>query len=100
MRWLSEQFGGEQLRSAPVVLATEAFFPDPYRGTEEDAGRVFERVCGYMGVERARVRLAFFNGRAPDLGAEFRPEGSSFGAAGLYSGQEQELIRVERAYLK
>src|SRR3712207_1639273 len=77
MAWLAEQFGLERMLRAPVVLPSEEHFPDPFDGTEHDAWVLMRRVCGYMGMDRARVRLGFYTEEEPDLGEQFRPEGYS-----------------------
>jgi hypothetical protein len=48
MRWLSAEFGSDRMRSAPVVLPTREFFPDPYVGEQANARRILDRVCGWM----------------------------------------------------
>jgi hypothetical protein len=84
-RWLAAQFGLERARSAVVVLPTEEFFPDPYRGTEEDARVMFRRVCGYMGVDPGPLELAFYTEKVL-----VSPDGcySHHGAAGLYEDSD------------
>ena len=57
MRWLGEQFGMERLTRCEVILPTEDFFPDAYDATPEAAGRLLDRVCGYMQVNRAKIEL-------------------------------------------
>ena len=54
--WLVEQFGVERLRESPVVLPRPEFFPDRYDGTEEDARRMLDWVCGYMDTANAVIR--------------------------------------------
>ena len=55
MAWLTEEFGCKRVQSVRVILPTPEFFPDPYNGTREDALRMLERVCGYMGIEPETV---------------------------------------------
>ena len=57
MRWLAGRFGADRLRRAAVVRPTDEFFPDPYDGTEAAARKCLVRLCGYMGVPPAAVRL-------------------------------------------
>lgn len=44
MLWLVERFGLERLRLAEVILPTDDYFPERYRGTSKDARRIFERL--------------------------------------------------------
>jgi len=64
-RILDETLGRGRMTSAVVVEPTAEFFPDPWDGSIEAAGRLFGRVCGYMGVERAEVELSFKELRMP-----------------------------------
>jgi hypothetical protein len=57
MRWLADSIGIERLLRARIVLPNEEFFPDPYEGTEADAQRLFERICGFMGADASGLRL-------------------------------------------
>lgn len=82
MRWLADQFGIERLLQAKVILPTEEFFPDPYRGTDEDVQRLFERVCGYMTIDAQKIQL------------EVCPDVQLPGAAGHYDQGEQTVIRI------
>ena len=57
LRWLGQQLGMERLSRCDVILPTDDFFPDAYDATPEAAGRLLERVCGYMQVNRAEIEL-------------------------------------------
>ena len=57
MRWLGEQLGMERLTRCEVILPTDEYFPDAYDATPEAAGRLLDRVCGYMQVNRAEIDL-------------------------------------------
>jgi tetratricopeptide (TPR) repeat protein len=71
--WLHAEFGAERL-TAPTVTPTEEYFPDPYAGTVEDASVLFDRVCKYMGVDRARIDLRFYESASADVvAAAFNP---------------------------
>ena len=96
--WFTEVWGPVTLREIPVVLPTPEFFPAPWQESEAHARAVFERVCGYMRVDPARVHLELF--REEDPLAEVRSllphwQGSSSGAAGLY--QERSSAEGETA---
>jgi hypothetical protein len=60
MRWLGEQLGMERLTRGKVILPTDEYFPDEYDGTPEAAGRLFDRVCTYMEVNRAEIHLQVY----------------------------------------
>jgi hypothetical protein len=104
MAWVGQAFGMERLRRATVVLPTPEFFPDEYDGSEEAGERLFERVCGYAGVERSRVRLAWVDygqdERRPPLVVDRR--GNSSSASGTYQGGDwahAEVIAIDRRNL-
>jgi hypothetical protein len=59
MAWFVGVFGSGPL-AAPVILPTAEFFPDPYSGSRDDVRRELNRVCGYMGVDPARVALELY----------------------------------------
>src|SRR5262245_56387977 len=77
--WLERQFGLERLRQSRVVLPRPEFFPDAFHGTDEDARRMLDRVCGYMGLDPATVELSLYEDRNPVYEGEWRQ-----GTAGLY----------------
>ena len=53
----------ERPRTARVVLPRPEYFPDPFRGTAEDASRMLDRVCGYMDIDPGTVELSFYQDR-------------------------------------
>ena len=53
--WFLEQFGQQTFLDVNVILPTPAFFPDPFKGSEECVRRLVDRVCGYMQVAPHRV---------------------------------------------
>jgi hypothetical protein len=90
--WLRDEFGADDLYGKPLVLPTDEFFPEPYDGSRPAVRRLFRRVCDYMGVRPAAVRLEFLRPAANPLflvndGGEAVPTE----AAGLYEGA---VIRV------
>ena len=87
MRWLAEKFGVERLLRAEVLLPTEQFFPDPYRGTEEDANRLYDRLCGYLAINDRNIRL------------EVVQDVQMPGAVGHYDRSEKTVIRVAASQL-
>jgi HEAT repeat protein len=68
MAWLAQVLGFSRMQTAEVILPTPEFFPDTYRGTEEDAQALLDRVCGYMGAEPGRVELEFIGPQEGDAG--------------------------------
>lgn len=87
MRWLAGKLGLDRLVDAAVILPDQRFFPDPYRGTPDDARRIFDRVCGYMKLEPTRFDL------------EVLPGDSMDGAVGLYYRDERPRIELASAQL-
>lgn len=87
MRWLADQFGIDRLLNAEVILPTEQYFPDPFAGTEADARRLLDLVCGYMDVDPGRVEL------------EVCADVQLPGAAGHYHAGERAVIRVAQSQL-
>jgi hypothetical protein len=82
-QWLEAQFGAERVHKALVVLPRPEFFPDPYHKTEDDARRLLDRVCGYMGLDPGRVELSLYDDQSPPAGLPSY-EGKWQGTAGLY----------------
>ena len=91
LNWLGTEFGAERMLERPVILPTTEFFPEECDGTEETAGRIFDRVCEYMDVSRDRVYLDFYANERDNLPGYLR-EGRSSGAAGLY--QDENIGRA------
>ncbi|HEX4607195.1 MAG TPA: HEAT repeat domain-containing protein [Urbifossiella sp.] len=88
MTRLAGLLGLDRLRTAPVVLPTPEFFPDPFHGDEPSAAALLRRLCGYMKVDPDAVRL------------EVRPDDQMTGAAGLYEpGRRRRTIAVTASRL-
>ncbi len=87
MLWLARRFGADRLRTAPVVLPTPAFFPDPYAADAPSARRLLDRVCGYMGVDPAAVEQAV------------AADDDMPGAVGLYQARQRSLVWVAESQL-
>jgi hypothetical protein len=79
MAWLTAEFGHDRLRAGPVVLPTPDFFPDPYDGSEPAVGVLFDRVCGYMGVQPDQIEISLYQERVPVQEGSLVP-----GTGGLY----------------
>ena len=84
MRWLARTIGFDRLLGAEVILPEPRFFPDAYAGTPDDARRIFDRVCGFMGLDPARFDL------------DVVPDASIPNAAGCYiPGQWPRILLAE-----
>ena len=85
-RRLEKMLGRRRMADAQVVLPTPQFFPDPYDETAARADVLFQRVYGYMRVERRTVELEIFADETDEL-REVLPywRGGSGGCAGLYT---------------
>jgi hypothetical protein len=82
---LEEVFGRSRMLGVKVILPDAKHFPDAYDGTPAMVEALFQRICGYMQVDRSRIELEVF----PDETEELRQilpywRGSSDGCAGLY----------------
>ena len=63
-RWLVEELSPEVVRSVPVVLPEEHFFPDPYDGSRRSIKKMVDRVCEYMDVDQETIEVRFFEGES------------------------------------
>jgi len=57
-----DQFGTERIRSCPIILPTTEFFPRHFSGTKEEAGAIFDRLCGFLDINPQTVELDVFSG--------------------------------------
>lgn len=87
MKRLAGLLGFPRLVTSDVVLPTPEFFPDPFADDEASADALLRRVCGYMGVDPAAVRL------------EVRPDDFMGAAAGLYEAGRPATIAVKASLL-
>jgi hypothetical protein len=82
--WLVKEFD-IQLSQVTIVLPTQEFFPDTYRGEEEDVRKLLHRVCSYMKVSPDRLSLELLPGEHHELRDHLPSfEASHKGAAGQY----------------
>ena len=82
--FLTELFGEEWIRNAPLVLPSEKFFPKKWEATEAWASFAFDRVCELMKVHRERVELHFVPAQWVKLPQTSVQVGPMADAAGLY----------------
>jgi tetratricopeptide (TPR) repeat protein len=90
--WIIQQFGLDCLRRIEPVLPHN--IPADYRGTEEDARRLFARIRDYMELDAGRIELRFFKAGDPQ---EANPFVDWANAAGLYKEIDGKiLIQLEK----
>ena len=92
---LSRVLGHDRMLRAEVVLPSPEHFPDPYNRTEEDAEKMFRRICKYMRVDRNTIDLEVFPDEAAEL-SRVVPYWSSEsgGCAGLYTRDDDSSRMV------
>jgi hypothetical protein len=91
--WLLKEFD-IQIDDVTVVLPTPEFFPDTYRGEEEDVKTLLGRVSSYMGVNADRLSLDLFSDEQKELRNHLPSfEASHRSAAGLYS-EGDDTIKI------
>jgi hypothetical protein len=91
--WLLKEFN-IQLDQVTIVLPTPEFFPDTYRGQEDDAKKLLHRVCSYMKVSPDRLSLEWITDEHQELRAHLPSfEASNKGAAGHYQ-EDGGTIRI------
>jgi hypothetical protein len=99
--WLIREFS-IQVSQVTVVLPTPEFFPDPYRGEEEDVDNLLIRVCSYMGVSRDRLSVELFSDEEKNIRDHLPSfESKGRGVAGHYR-ETSDLIKISlsTAYLR
>ena len=85
-RRLEKMLGRRRMLEAEVILPTAEYFPDPYDKSQAAGEKLFQRVCGYMRVERSRIDLHIFPDETDELGKTLPYwHGNSGGCAGFYS---------------
>ena len=83
--WLLQTFGEAEFLRRPTMLPNATFFPDQYRGTEDDAVILVRRVCQHMGVDPDTVEVRFMVNRDDTAERHGLPGSTEHsGAAGLY----------------
>jgi hypothetical protein len=89
LRSLASEFSIDALLKARVILPTPEFFPELAGNLSElDAERILDRLCGYLAIERNKVRL------------EVRPDANTVATiAPLPTATPVTTIRVLKAQL-
>jgi len=82
--WLRQRSGKAPLERDPLTPASQ-LLPTDWDGSYESAGDLFERLCHYMLVDPARVKLGYYSGDIPLDGMGIPYEHSYAGPAGLFS---------------
>jgi hypothetical protein len=95
MQWLAGEFAEELGYEFRVIEPTPEFFPDPYDGSRKAVRRLFERVCGYMGVVPATVKLRIFKESRNLWLVDEKGDWLPSGAAGLYEGATIRIAEDE-----
>ena len=88
--WLIRQFGRERLTDYETILPLADHFPADYNASHEAVRALFDQVCEYMDIDRARLELACYcegKGRNYGLGPRFNR-----GTAGLYDEREDRPV--------
>lgn len=85
-RRLEHLLGRQRMVEARVILPSAEDFPDVYDKTPGAAALLFQRICGYMRVDRSTIDLEIF----PDETEELRSmlpqwSGQAAGCAGFYT---------------
>lgn len=65
--WLIEEFSLGYVREVKALVPSDEFFPDIYRGEEEDIRQLFRRASAYAEVDPDIFRLEFFSSKSPEL---------------------------------
>ena len=84
MRWLARHFGADRLMKAETILPDDDWFPEQYDGTQDDARRLLDRICGFMQIAPTSIQL------------EICEDSAMSGAAGPY---QPGLIRLAESQL-
>lgn len=102
---LEKILGRRRMLEAKVILPVAEHFPDHYDKTPAALEKLFQRVCGYMKVDRKSVELEAFPDETQEL-QEMLPSwrSQSAGCAGLYfhphtehDGEKQAMLVAIRA---
>ena len=71
---VARQFGVNRLLTARVVLPDDNCFPDPYDGKVDDARRLLDRICDFMQIAPASIRLEVCEDTAmPGAAGQYQP---------------------------
>jgi hypothetical protein len=102
MLWLKEQFGSEPIRRPPLDPTSEVL-PRKWDGSYTAGADLFNRLCGFMIVDPATVRLHFYSKyELHKIDSPVAGETQSSGPAGLYVEQKDRqghMIALEEEAL-
>ena len=87
--WLKQQFGSEPIRRPPLDL-TSPLLPKSWNPSYEASNDLFDRLCGFMRVERSRVEVNYFSEAEPIGPFAAYGEREHSGPAGLYIDPENQ----------
>jgi hypothetical protein len=94
LAWLAKQLGEDRLLNGRVITPTDEHFPFGLDGSEERGRRMFEHLCGLMGVDPAPLQLRFEDSAKPLTTGTLEYDWSSDGAAGTYEDEESQVITI------
>lgn len=96
-QWLLDEFGVERFLKHAPVLPESSYFPDGYRGSEQDVVKLVARVCTYMDLDPNLIDVVFLFDR-DETAAKHRTGTTEYsGAAGLYFNQTSQETRKKIA---
>src|SRR3954471_4431844 len=102
MIWLREQFGPGAIRRIPLDPTSE-LLPKTWDGSYEAGADLFQRLCGFMLVDPARLQLQFYSKSVSHaVDSADAGESHSSGPAGLYhdlKGSQKLVIALEESAL-
>lgn len=95
-KWILEEFGEEYLRGKSQVLPTREFFDRNFRGEEEDADWVLQKLCDIMDVDPASIVLVFHSEGPEHLSEAVmtQPVRKVDGTAGHYLEREDGRFEI------
>jgi hypothetical protein len=112
--WVDEGFvrletmlGRARMIEAKVVLPDADHFPDVFDGSEPSVETLVHRVCVYMLIDRARIKLEIFPDEAEELRENSlwsiqtnRPAGIYFGHQSVMDEDGKAVIALKSSVLK
>lgn len=101
LHWLYNEFPDNVYNGRRMILPLAEFFPARYDASDESVLALFQRVCGYMGVDADDIRLEI----VADAKESFwlvNDEGQVIPQAGgvFVYGENQCVVRIDRLELR
>jgi len=107
--WFEEQYGQDYLRNLVIIEPTKEFFPIDFKGAEENAEQLTQRICAYMQIKDVKIDLHYFSDKPLELAEGIVTTQSEKGTGfqnknklGTYSekGRNKYSIGIELELLK